>query len=146
MIHPIDLVRGCSLEQLTVRGDDRGSLIALEGGRGHLFAVERVYYIYGTRPGVSRGFHAHFNLDQLAVAVSGACTMRLDDGTHKADVRLDRPDLGVRIGSLIWREMHDFSEDCVLMVLASRRYDDADYIRSYDAFRRAVASHMGQGA
>lgn len=130
------LPEGCALHPLRVRGDERGSLVAIQRGEPIPFAVERVYYIFGTDPATSRGFHAHRDLRQLAVCVSGACTMVLDDGAVRTAVRLDRPDLGLAIGAMTWREMHDFSPDCVLMVLADRRYDEADYIRDYAEFRR----------
>ena len=128
------LPRNCRLHRLDIRGDERGSLIALEGGGGVPFEIKRVYYIFATREGVERGFHAHADLTQLAICVSGSCTMSLDDGHLRADVRLDRPDLAVEIGSPIWREMRDFSPDAVLLVLASAPYDTNDYIRDYDEF------------
>jgi dTDP-4-dehydrorhamnose 3,5-epimerase len=128
----------CRLHDLVVRGDARGSLIALEGGGEVPFDVQRVYYIFGTKPGVERGFHAHANLTQWAVCVAGSCTMRVDDGTTRADVRLDRPDLALEIGSMIWREMHDFSLDAVLLVLASAHYDPTDYIHDYHQFLAKV--------
>jgi dTDP-4-dehydrorhamnose 3,5-epimerase-like enzyme len=121
-----------------VRGDARGSLIALEGGREVPFDVARVYYIFGNKPGVERGFHAHEHLTQWAICVHGSCVMRVDDGVARADVTLDRPDLALEIGSLIWREMHHFSSDAVLLVLASAHYDEADYIREYDGFLAKV--------
>lgn len=129
-----DLPAGCGLIDLEVHGDQRGSLIALEGGATLPFPLKRIYYIYGTSEGVSRGYHAHKDLQQLAICVAGACTIVLDDGASRYPVRLDRPDLGLHISSPIWREMHDFSPDCVLLVLASRPYEDADYIRDYDTF------------
>ncbi|WP_267414601.1 MULTISPECIES: FdtA/QdtA family cupin domain-containing protein [unclassified Sphingomonas] len=128
-------VGNCQMRSLTVLGDARGSLIALEQGDA-LPTIARVYYIYGTNGGASRGFHAHRLLEQLAVCVAGSCTIVVDDGVNRADVRLDRPDLGLSISRMIWREMHDFSPDCVLMVLASRHYEPVDYIWSYDEFVR----------
>ncbi len=127
-------VTGCRLVELQVRGDERGSLVAIEGERDLPFAIARVYYIFGTKAGVDRGFHAHRRLRQLAVCVAGSCTMILDDGRSRVAVRLDRPTQGLEIGPMIWREMRDFSDDCVLMVLASEPYDEADYIRDHDAF------------
>jgi dTDP-4-dehydrorhamnose 3,5-epimerase-like enzyme len=121
------------LKELRVRGDARGSLIALEGPDVG-FPINRVYYIYNTQAGVARGGHAHRDLEQLVVCVSGSCLFILDDGEIREEVRLDQPNVGLRISSMIWREMHDFSPDCVLLVLASRRYDEADYIRSYQDF------------
>ncbi|MBT2374821.1 dTDP-4-dehydrorhamnose 3,5-epimerase [Pseudomonas fluorescens] len=126
------------LVDLKIIGDERGSLISLEAGNILPFDVKRVYYIFGTLAEVSRGFHAHKNLLQLAVCVSGKCRMVLDNGTHTEDVWLDSPSKGVFINNLIWREMHDFSEDCVLVVFASEKYAESDYIRNYDDFIRIV--------
>ncbi len=121
-----------------VAGDDRGSLTALESNKNVPFEIRRVYYIFGTRPGVVRGLHAHRALQQIAVCVSGACTMVLDDGHQRVSVRLDAPMKGVYIGPLMWREMHDFTSDCVLLVLADRLYDANDYVRDYDYFKQLV--------
>lgn len=121
-------------------GDDRGSLVALEAQKSIPFDVKRVYYIFGTQPGVSRGFHAHRALQQVAVCVTGKCRMILDNGTQKQEVWLDSPTKGVLIGDLVWREMHDFSPDCVLLVLASEHYDETDYIRNYEDFKRVLVS------
>lgn len=119
-------------------GDDRGSLISLEARKNIPFDIKRVYYIFGTKPGVARGFHAHKALQQVAICVSGKCKMLLDNGKEKAEVWLDSPAKGILIENMIWREMHDFSEDCVLMVLASEYYDEEDYIRDYDEFIKVV--------
>lgn len=115
-------------------GDDRGSLVALEGNKTVPFDIKRVYYIFGTKEGVARGFHAHKTLKQVAVCVTGKCRMVLDDGHKKEDVWLDSSTKGLVIEELIWREMYDFSPDCVLLVLASEHYDEADYIRDYQQF------------
>jgi dTDP-4-dehydrorhamnose 3,5-epimerase-like enzyme len=121
-------------------GDDRGSLVALEAHKTVPFDVKRVYYIFGTQAGVSRGFHAHRMLQQVAVCVTGKCRMVLDDGQHREEVWLDSPTKGLLIGDFVWREMHDFSLDCVLLVLASEHYNETDYIRSYDDFMQALKS------
>ena len=125
---------GCRLVQLTARGDERGSLVAIEQCADVPFAIARVYYLFGTRDGVTRGLHAHRELTQFAVPVRGSCTMLLDDGTRRVPVRLDDPSMGLLIGPMVWHEMSDFSDDCVLMVLADAPYDEADYIRDYDRF------------
>ena len=117
-------------------GDDRGSLVALEGEKTVPFTIQRVYYLFGTKLGVSRGFHAHKKLQQVAVCVTGRCRMVLDDGQKREEVWLDSPTQGLLISNMVWREMHDFSPDCVLLVLASEHYDEADYIRDYDDFLR----------
>lgn len=115
-------------------GDERGSLVSLEQNKNIPFDVKRIYYIFGTKEGISRGFHAHKNLEQVAICVKGSCRFLLDNGKIKEEVILDKPDVGLHINSFIWREMHDFSEDCVLMVLASELYDESDYIRDYNNF------------
>ncbi|AUY08594.1 sugar 3,4-ketoisomerase [Aeromonas sp. ASNIH2] len=119
---------------LQAHGDERGSLIALEEGKNIPFPVKRVYYLFNTKDGVSRGFHAHKALKQVAIAVRGSCRFVLDDGKERVEVLLDNPAQGLLIESFMWREMHDFSDDCVLMVLADQLYDENDYIRSYDNF------------
>lgn len=123
---------------LPVLGDDRGSLVAIEASDTIPFEVQRVYYIFNTKSGVARGFHAHHQLQQLAVCVSGKCRMVLDDGQTTEEAWLDSPNKGLLIGDMIWREMHDFSDDCVLLVLASEHYDESDYIRDYDEFLKVV--------
>lgn len=119
---------------LQMHGDERGSLIALEQDKNIPFEIKRVYYLFNTVEGVRRGFHAHKNLSQVVIAVRGSCRFLLDDGKEKINLLLDNPAQGLLIESAIWREMYDFSEDCVLMVLANNFYDENDYIRNYDDF------------
>jgi dTDP-4-dehydrorhamnose 3,5-epimerase len=123
---------------LKVIGDQRGSLIALEPGLNIPFAIKRVYYIYGTLPDVGRGYHAHRRLEQMAICVSGSCKMIIDDGITRREMRLDSANKALVIRNMIWREMHEFSSDCVLLVLASDYYDESDYIRDYDKFIKEV--------
>ena len=120
-------------------GDERGSLVAMEGNKTVLFDIKRVYYIFGTQPGVARGFHAHKALTQVAVCITGKCRMLLANGTEKVEVWLDSPTRGIVIEEMVWHEMHDFSTDCVLLVLASEHYDEGDYIRSYEDFIKQVS-------
>ncbi|QGT78303.1 WxcM-like domain-containing protein [Guyparkeria halophila] len=117
-------------------GDERGRLVAVEIGQEKAvpFAIRRIYYIYRTEPDVSRGFHAHKLLRQVAIPIAGRCRMVLDNGHRREDIWLDNPTRGLLIDSMMWREMHDFSEDCVLLVLASEHYDEDDYIRDYEQF------------
>lgn len=121
-----------------VRGDDRGSLIALECLKEVPFDIKRVYYIFDTKTGVSRGFHAHINLKQLLVCVKGNCKVKVESKTGVQWFLLESPLKGLLIDGLVWREMHEFSEDCVLMVLASDHYDESDYIRDYKQFLNMV--------
>ena len=115
-------------------GDERGTLISFESGINVPFVIERVYCIYHTEPGVSRGFHAHLHLKQVVVCVSGSCRFLLDDGTSIEEHVLSKPDRGLVIEGCIWREMHDFTSDCVLIVFASEHFNEADYIRDYSEF------------
>ncbi|MBO1255247.1 WxcM-like domain-containing protein [Alteromonas sp. 5E99-2] len=127
-----------------IKGDSRGSLISLEQYKNVPFDVLRIYYIFDTRTGVSRGFHAHRHLEQVAVCVKGRCQFHLDNGKQKEEIALDSPSVGLYIGHNIWREMHDFSDDCVLLVLASDYYHEDDYIRSYDEFLTSVKNNDSQ--
>lgn len=129
-----NILSNCWLTDLPVKGDERGRLVALEAQREIPFDIARVYYIFDSEPNAPRGFHAHRNLQQYAVCVRGSLTMRLDNGREQRRVLLNRPDQALYIGSMVWREMHDLTPDCVLMVLANSLYDESDYIRDYDRF------------
>lgn len=123
-----------------IHGDDRGSLIALENNKDIPFVIKRVYYIFDTKEGVRRGFHAHKHLKQVLVCVKGSCKVHLDNGKGEtSEVILDEANKGLLIESNLWREMYDFSADAVLLVLASELYDEDDYIRNYDLFCKYVS-------
>lgn len=126
------------LIQLQSHGDERGSLVSLEEEKNIPFPIKRVYYVFNTKDKVRRGFHAHKKLKQLAIVVKGSCRFLLDDGNEKIEVLLDNPAQGLYIESFVWREMFDFSEDCVLMVLADSIYDEADYVRDYELFLNMI--------
>lgn len=115
-------------------GDDRGWLSVAEYGKQIPFLVKRIYYIYGVKDGKRRGYHAHKNLQQVMFCISGSCKVMFTDGRKEVEVRLDKPYEAVYINDCIWREMYDFSDDAVLLVLASENYDESDYIRDYNAF------------
>lgn len=119
-----------------VMGDDRGNLVSLEGNKNIPFDIKRVYYIFDNVPGVERGFHAHKNLKQVVVCLHGSCTFVLDNGTIREDVVLDNKSKGLFVSEFIWREMKNFSPGAVLVVLASEYYDEADYIRNYEDFKK----------
>lgn len=126
------------LIDMQVHGDRRGKLISLEGMQNVPFEIKRVYYMFDTLPNEARGFHAHQNLEQVIIAMDGACRFILDDGEKREQVLLNRPDVGLYIGPGMWREMHDFSYGCKLVVLASEHYDENEYIRNYDDFLRSL--------
>ncbi|TWX67635.1 sugar 3,4-ketoisomerase [Colwellia sp. C1TZA3] len=126
------------LIQFQSHGDERGALVSLEESKNIPFEIKRVYYMFNTIQDVRRGFHAHQKLKQLAIVVKGSCRFMLDDGKEKIEVPLDNPSQGLFIDSLVWREIFDFSDDCVLVVLADEIYDETDYIRNYDEFIKLV--------
>ena len=109
-------------------GDERGSLIAIEQGYNAPFEIKRVYYIFDTQKNIERGFHAHINLKQMAIAVKGSCIFVLDNGVKREEIELNSPNKGLLIEGLIWREMKEFSPDCVLVVLAS------EHLKAYESF------------
>lgn len=126
--------------QFKTIGDTRGKLIALEMFSAQVpFDVKRVYYLFDTQFGAVRGKHAHKQLKQLLICVSGSCLIHCDFGDgRKMDYILDTPDQGLLIEGLVWREMKLFSKGAVLLVLASDHYDEADYIRKYGSFLEEV--------
>ena len=119
-------------------GDERGQLVALEEYTDIPFVIKRVYYMYNTVKGVTRGKHAHKSLEQILICIHGSCKVLLDNGYEKKVIPLEKPYEGLYVSSNMWREMYGFSEDAVLMVLASEKYDEADYIRDYDEFLRWI--------
>lgn len=120
--------------QFQQHGDQRGSLVALEDEKNIPFAIRRVYFMYRCAADVRRGFHAHHALQQVVFPVSGSCKILLDDGSQKTEVVLDSPARGLLVDPMVWHEMWAFSDDCVLMALASDHYTEADYIRDYPTF------------
>ncbi|MFB2684873.1 FdtA/QdtA family cupin domain-containing protein [Shewanella mangrovisoli] len=119
-------------------GDERGNLVSFEENGNIPFDIKRVYCIYATKDNTVRGLHAHKTLKQVAIAINGCCKFILDNGLNREEAILDSPTKGLLIDSFLWREMHDFSDDCVLMVLASDVYDESDYIRDYQRFIEAI--------
>jgi UDP-2-acetamido-3-amino-2,3-dideoxy-glucuronate N-acetyltransferase len=125
-----------SMLGLPVIRDERGALLTLEALKSVPFEIKRVYCLMDLKKDFPRGFHAHLNLRQLIVCLKGSCRIILDDGLSREAVILNTYSTGLIIESFMWREMHDFSEDCVLMVLASEHYDETDYIRNYEEFKK----------
>lgn len=122
------------LQQHKILGDDRGQLVALEENINVPFEIKRVFYIFNTQTNMPRGQHSHHITKQYLIAVNGSCKVTLDNGKEKQTYDLNKPNIGLFQDAMIWGEMHDFSEDCVLLVLASEHYDENDYIRNYDEF------------
>lgn len=119
-------------------GDSRGNLVSLEATQNIPFEIKRIYYLFNTDIETRRGYHAHKELKQIAIALHGSCRLLLDDGKEKEEVLLNKPTQGLLIESFVWREIFDFSDDCVLLVIADSFYDEEDYIRDYNVFLKIV--------
>ena len=120
-------------------GDERGNLVVIEGeGIDIPFDIKRVFYIYGSDSEVVRGQHANRETEFLLVNVSGTSKVRVDNGNEQEIIELNRPRMGLYLAPMVWKDMYDFSEDSVLLVLASRHYDPDEYIRDYDKYIEEV--------
>ena len=133
-------VHDCELLELPVIRAPEGNLTFAEGGKHVPFDLARVYYLYDVPGGATRGGHAHKELEQVIIAITGSFEVRLDDGAERRSVTLNRSHVGLHVVSMVWRELVDFSSGSVCVVLASAPYDEDDYYRDYDDFRAAVAS------
>jgi len=132
------MLKDCCIIELPKITDPRGNLTFIEGKRHIPFEIKRVYYLYGVPGGAVRGRHAHKDLEQLMIAISGSFDVVLDDGYERKRFHLDRSYLGLYIPPMIWRELDNFSPASVCLVLASQKYDESDYYRDYDEFIKAV--------
>ena len=128
----------CRVIDLPKTTDVRGNLTFIEGGRHIPFDIQRVYYLYDVPGGAERGGHAHKELHQLIVAMSGSFDVVLDDGHNKKRIHLNRSYQGIYVCPMMWRELDNFSSGSVCMVLASNYYDESDYYRDYDEFISVV--------
>ena len=128
----------CKLIDLPKISDPRGNLTFVEGGRHIPFEIKRVYYTYDVPGGSDRGAHAHKDLHQLIIAMSGSFDVVLDDGFNKKRFHLNRSYFGLYVCPMLWRELDNFSSGSVCMVLVSHFYDEADYFRNYNEFIQVV--------
>ena len=119
-------------------GDERGKLVVIEGAQAIPFEIRRVFYIYDSDSTVVRGQHANRESEFVLINVAGSSKVMITDGDDKEIVELNRPMDGVYIPKMIWKEMYDFSENSVLLVLASTHYDGSEYIRDYDEYMREI--------
>ena len=119
--------------------DERGALSFFEIGEGKQvpFQVKRMYYLYALNE-LERGFHAHKELKQLMICLQGSCSVILDNGNERHQVNLSKPNQGLFVNKMTWREIRDIANGTVILVLASEHYEESDYIRSYEAFLGAV--------
>ncbi|MHC5776720.1 sugar 3,4-ketoisomerase [Nostoc sp.] len=131
-------IEQCRIIHLPKVQDPRGNLTFIEGNKHIPFDLKRVYYLYDVPGGAERGGHAHKQLQQLIIAMSGSFDVVLDDGHGKWRFPLNRSYYGLYISSMVWRELDNFSSGSVCMVLASTYYEESDYYRDYDEFIKAV--------
>lgn len=140
----LDLCRVIDLPKIQ---DARGNLTFLEGQRHMPFDIRRVYYLYDVPGGAERGAHAHKDLRQLIISVSGSFDVGLDDGVRRQIFHLNRPYQGLYVCPMIWRDLQNFSSGSVCLVLASNAYSEDDYFRNYEAYldaRRASLYFEGE--
>lgn len=130
----MELREKCPILHFGDLGDERGKLVVIEGGQQIPFEIKRVFYIYDSENTVVRGQHANRESEFVLINVAGQSKVRITDGEEEIIVELNRPMMGVYIPKMIWKDMYDFSEDSVLLVLASTHYDGAEYIRDYEEY------------
>lgn len=120
-------------------GDERGNLVVAEGnGKDIPFEIKRVFYMYGSDPDVVRGKHANRKTQFVLINVSGTSKVKIDNGFETKIIELNKPNMGLLIPSMVWKDMYDFSKDSVLLVLASEHYNGEEYIRDYSEFLREL--------
>ena len=128
------MIEKCRMIEFPQKGDDRGHLVIVEGNQDIPFEIKRVFYIYGSDKDVIRGKHANYNTEFVLINVAGTSKVKVDDGTEQKIFSLDRPHTGIFLPRMVWKDMYDFSEESVLLVLASEHYDETEYIRSYSEY------------
>ncbi len=133
-------LQDCRIIDLDKIAEQRGNLTVIEGGRTLPFDIRRVYYLYDVPGGAERGGHAHKNLQQFIVAMSGSFDVVLHDGQRERRFHLNRSYFGVYVCPMTWRRLDNFSSGSVCLVLASEHYDESDYIRSFDGFLAATGA------
>lgn len=119
-------------------GDDRGKLVVVEGMKDIPFDIKRIFYIYGSDTTVVRGQHANRRSEFVLINVCGSSKVRIRDGKKDEVFVLDKPHTGIYLPKMLWKDMYDFSEDSILLVLASEQYDSAEYIRDFDEYIKEV--------
>lgn len=130
---------GTQMLEFLQYGDERGHLVVVEGMQDIPFEIKRLFYIYGSDPAVVRGQHANRKSEFVLINVSGQCKVKVKDGKgNEAVFLLNKPHTGIYLPRMIWKDMYNFSEDCVLLCLSSEHYDAGEYIRNYEDFIRIV--------
>ena len=131
----------CKVLNFADLGDERGKLVVVEGEQHIPFAIQRVFYIYGSDNEVVRGQHANRESEFVLINVGGTSKVRIDNGHSEAIVELNKPMMGLYIPTMVWKDMYDFSEDSILLVLASTHYDGNEYIRDYEEYKKEMGAN-----
>ncbi len=126
------------LMELKSFGDERGSLISFQKDINVPFDVKRAFYIYDTKCDVARGCHANRNSQFLLVVINGSCRIKIDDGKKQDNILLNKPHQALFLDKMVWKEMYEFSYNAVLLVLSNEYYDESEYIRDYDLYKKEV--------
>lgn len=134
----MSVLEKCKVLHFKDNGDERGKLVVVEGATSVPFEIKRVFYIYDSDDDIKRGQHANRESEFVLINVSGKSKVKLDDGFDEAIIELNKPMMGLYIPRLVWKEMYDFSNDSVLLVLASTHYDGTEYIRNYDEYVKEI--------
>lgn len=121
-----------------IKGDERGSLVAIQGQIDIEFPIERIYYIYDTDAGLTRGYHAHKAQKQILVCLAGKCDIKFNNGKETKVIEFEQPNKGVYLTGVVWREIFNMSKNCVLLSIVNTKYDEDDYIRNYPQFLEVV--------
>lgn len=138
------MIKNTAILRFKSWSDEKGSLVAIEEADSVPFQISRVYYIYGVGSGVRRGFHSHLDLEQALICVKGSVRILVEDDEASETVLLDDPATALYIGPMVWREMYDFSDDTVLLVLASRHYEPDDYEKDHGRFKVKAREYFAQ--
>ena len=128
----------CKVLNFADLGDERGKLVVVEGEQHIPFAIQRVFYIYGSDNEVIRGQHANRESEFVLINVGGTSKVRIDNGHSEAIIELNKPMMGLYIPTMVWKDMYDFSEDSILLVLASTHYNGQEYIRDYEEYKKEM--------
>ena len=130
----------CKVLNFADLGDERGKLVVVEGAQDIPFKIERVFYIYGSDNEVVRGQHANRESEFVLINVGGTSKVRIDNGHSEAIIELNKPMMGLYIPTMVWKDMYDFSEDSILLVLASTHYNGQEYIRDYEEYKKEMGA------
>ena len=137
MVH---VTEQCKVLNFADLGDERGKLVVVEGEQHIPFAIQRVFYIYGSDNEVVRGQHANRESEFVLINVGGTSKVRIDNGHSEAIIELNKPMMGLYIPTMVWKDMYEFSEDSILLVLASTHYNGQEYIRDYEEYKKEMGA------